>query len=402
MATAIIQFMCTYGLVDEIVSDPGTSVNSRMVNEVNAWLGLRHYVSLVDVHESNGVERTNKEIARHLRALVNDERLRMSWSNPQNLALIQYALNERVNTETGRSAFELTFGSADAKYFRVSDARDPERTANEWLQSLNKSLAAIREVTEQFQQDLIAERMSSNPQAAREPVHATYIEGDLVLYDTLYDKKRRRPVKLANRATGPYRVIGQTKNDVSCRHICTGVVYTFPVERLTLFTGTLSQAERLALEDADQEVIESIGWRGDPSHRRTMEFFLKFRTNADYTWEPWSEDLSASIPFENYCLRYDALRQLLMTTSELADYIRDLNLQKISEVSPGDEVYVSLRYYNWSYHDQQVDLPNKFGIDYVVKVRYSKWDREDQTRIETVVPVFGEACFGATPWFVEA
>ena len=81
------------------------------------------------------MERTNKEIARHLRALVNDERLRMSWSDPQNLALIQYALNERVNTETGR-------------YFRVSDACDPERTANEWLQSLNKSLAAIRDVTQ--------------------------------------------------------------------------------------------------------------------------------------------------------------------------------------------------------------------------------------------------------------
>ena len=55
------------------------------------------------------MERTNKEIARHLRALVNDERLRMSRSDPQNLALIQYALNERVITETGRSAFELTF-----------------------------------------------------------------------------------------------------------------------------------------------------------------------------------------------------------------------------------------------------------------------------------------------------
>ena len=70
-------------------------------------------------------------------------------------------------------------------------------------------------------------------------------------------------------------MIGQTKNDVSCRHICTGIVYTFPVDRLTLFTGNVSQAERLALEDADQEVIEAIdGWRGDPSHRRTMEFLV--------------------------------------------------------------------------------------------------------------------------------
>ena len=54
---------------------------------------------------------------------------------------------------------------------------------------------------------------------------------------------------------------------------------------------------------------------------RTMEFLVKLRTNAEYTWEPWSEDLSASIPFENYCVRNDTLRQLLMTTTELAAYI---------------------------------------------------------------------------------
>ena len=66
---------------------------------------------------------------------MNDERLREVWSQTQNLALIQYALNERVNSETGHSAYELTFGSADAKYFRLSDACDPKCTANEWLQS---------------------------------------------------------------------------------------------------------------------------------------------------------------------------------------------------------------------------------------------------------------------------
>jgi hypothetical protein len=62
------------------VSDPGRNIIGRMVHELNDWLGLRHFVSLVDVHESNGVERTNKEIMRHLRALVNDERLRDTWS----------------------------------------------------------------------------------------------------------------------------------------------------------------------------------------------------------------------------------------------------------------------------------------------------------------------------------
>jgi hypothetical protein len=54
--------MCSFGLHDEIITDPGSMFMSDAVAQVNAWLGIRHRVSLVDVHESNGVERTNAEI----------------------------------------------------------------------------------------------------------------------------------------------------------------------------------------------------------------------------------------------------------------------------------------------------------------------------------------------------
>ena len=91
-----------------------------------------------------------------------------------------------------------------------------------------------------------------------------YMEGDFVLYDTLYEQKQRRSVKLANRTKGPFTVIGQVKNDVTCRHLCSGVVHVLPVDRLTLFNGSKENAERLALEDAEQDVIENIdGWKGD-------------------------------------------------------------------------------------------------------------------------------------------
>ena len=169
-----------------------------------------------------------------------------------------------------------------------------------------------------------------------------------------------------------------------------------------MFTGTPDQAERLALEDADQEIIEGIdGWRGDPDQRRTMEFYVKFRTNQDYTWEPWSEDLSASIPFEQYCLRYDMLKRLVKTTQEVLEYGRHLNSVPITAVQPDDEVYVSLRYFDLLSYDTRCDLPNRFGVDYVVRMKYTRWDRDDQTRIEGSVPVFGDAVFTLTHWFVE-
>jgi len=129
-ATALFRYMCTFGLHDEIISDPGSQFLSDTVKQLNAWFGVRHRVSLVDVHESNGVERTNGEILRHLRALVNDERIKKKWSKPHVLPLIEFALNDRRHTESPHSAFELKFGSEDARYFKLLETLEPATVSN--------------------------------------------------------------------------------------------------------------------------------------------------------------------------------------------------------------------------------------------------------------------------------
>ena len=70
-------------MVDAIRSDPGLEFTSNGLNPLNAWLGLGHQLSLVDVHESNRVERTNGEIMRLLRALVNDFRFWVFFGSPE-------------------------------------------------------------------------------------------------------------------------------------------------------------------------------------------------------------------------------------------------------------------------------------------------------------------------------
>ena len=133
-----------------------------------------------------------------------------------------------------------------------------------------------------------------------------------------------------------------------------------------------------------------------------MEFYVKFRTNADYVWLPWSEDFADSLPYEQYCQRYDPLRQLLMTTEDLNAYVHELNRQPITSVQPGDEVYVSLRYFDAGLFDNRCPYPNRYSVDYVVKIRYTQWDRDNHTKIEAIVPVLGDARYSFTPWFIEA
>jgi hypothetical protein len=74
-ATAIFKHICDYGLIDGIISDPGSSFTAEVITHLLKWLGVNHTLSIVDVHTSNGVEATNREILRHLKALVYDERM---------------------------------------------------------------------------------------------------------------------------------------------------------------------------------------------------------------------------------------------------------------------------------------------------------------------------------------
>ena len=50
-ALATFTYICTYSMVDAIQIDPGSELTSNGLKQLNAWLGLGHQLSLVDVHE---------------------------------------------------------------------------------------------------------------------------------------------------------------------------------------------------------------------------------------------------------------------------------------------------------------------------------------------------------------
>jgi hypothetical protein len=174
-----------------------------------------------------------------------------------------------------------------------------------------------------------------------------------------------------------------------------------PVDRLTLFSGTEDHAKRLAQENIDQYEIEEFrAWRGDPAKRETMEFFIKYKGSDDPLWTEWSKDLFDSIPYENYCRSQGPLYQLIFKTKDLEARIKQINSEGITSVQPGDEVYVTLRYFGNYIYDHRVDLPDKWFTDYVVKMRYTKWESSKHHRlIEGVFDVFS-AKYKLNNWFV--
>ena len=101
VATALFVHYCTFGLYDEIISDPGSPLVSEAVLKLNEWLGVEQKVSLVGRHESNGCEGPNKIYMRHLGALFLEKRIRNEWSSKHVLPLINFAMCSFPTSETG-------------------------------------------------------------------------------------------------------------------------------------------------------------------------------------------------------------------------------------------------------------------------------------------------------------
>jgi hypothetical protein len=88
LAGILIQHFATFGLFDEIISDPGSSFMGNTIQKLNNIFGVTHQISLIGRHESNGVEGTNKQILRHLTTLVLETGVKDRWSEPNTLAFI--------------------------------------------------------------------------------------------------------------------------------------------------------------------------------------------------------------------------------------------------------------------------------------------------------------------------
>ena len=96
-ATGIFKNICIYGFVRNLYSDHGSKNTAEAVAESCKLLGMTHRLSIVNWHESNGVERPNKEILRHLHHLVNQEHAKHKWVDDTVLPIIQFIINNQYN-----------------------------------------------------------------------------------------------------------------------------------------------------------------------------------------------------------------------------------------------------------------------------------------------------------------
>ena len=60
----LYSYYMTWGIYDQIITDPRSDIMSEAVTTLNKWLSVEHLVSLVGRYGSNGVEGNIKQILR--------------------------------------------------------------------------------------------------------------------------------------------------------------------------------------------------------------------------------------------------------------------------------------------------------------------------------------------------
>jgi hypothetical protein len=157
----------------------------------------------------------------------------------------------------------------------------------------------------------------------------------------------------------------------------------------------------MARLDFNQYAITRVSsYKGDPLTRTTCTFKVEFE-DGDVVWLPWSTDLSNTVQFEYFCNARPQLFILLFSSLESSKMMAAINRQVISEVSPGDVVYVDLRFWgsDW-YHT--VGLPDAESHQYVILFRYTHWfHKTTRTKIVATCPVFREE-WPCNHYFVKA
>ena len=271
----------------QIRSDNGPEFANAVVRCLIALIGAEHLTIMPRSHEENSiVERSIKELLRHLTAIVNERRLRARWSTI--LPLANRILNTHIHSATGVAPYQIIYGRSGSldntilfpieKEFAPFDM-DKAGNYMDYMLNMQSLVLEVARATQKSSDLYHLQQSDLN--------HRTFTEfpiNSYVLASYGNDPMDRPPTKTHTSHQGPFMVvdIDETKTRYTVKDLVFNKLIDLHVSWLKPFIYEEGRTNPIdvALADSNTHVIEEVIQHfGDTSTMKKshLTFLVKYQ-----------------------------------------------------------------------------------------------------------------------------
>ena len=288
----LLQHFGRFGTPTELLTDNGTQFVNKTVIEIMRLLQVQHTRTLAYSKQENAiVERANKEVLRHLRALVYDSKVIENWGTY--LPLVQRIINSTKHESTNASPAQLLFGNAinldRGMLITPTPVNGEDIKLSKWAADMLSTQQRLMQHAHTTQ--LIKDQRHM---LKARPVVDIFEKDSYVLIEYHDGLKKGPPSKLLTNLKGPYKVLGNQGAHYTVRNLRTNKDETYHATALRPFYYDIltTDPRDVAIRDNQEFVVESIvEHRGDKRRKSEMEFKIRwqgYNPEAD-TWGTWKD-----------------------------------------------------------------------------------------------------------------
>jgi len=314
-AQAIIQQLGRYGDIVKFTSDNGPEFSNNILDEVVRILsGVEKSTTLAYSKEENGiVERANKEVMRHLRAIIFHTKVRDEWETY--LPFVQRIMNTHKHSSTGVAPYQIVMPAAHFATVEIfKDAQASNASMSEYTRDLCERQQIIIDIARQSQQELNEINLDlrgPDGSITEYPVNSYVLQS--------YPPSRMGnlpPTKFHTLWKGPFQVVSIADDGATytIRDLIKGKEERCHISRLKpfIYEEGVTDVREVAMADDDLFDVEAIlAMQGSFNKKSDLKFKVRWVGYSEEhdTWEPWRSQDNKSFGLYNNSVLHQWMRE---------------------------------------------------------------------------------------------